>query len=465
MVRPRKGKVPPKSPIPRAEKRKAPEDTRNKNKPKNQRYDIPAGSTINQHGTLVPPRNKSPSQMSTASSTSSLAASIPDRAKNGAQQQKSAPDLTGTAQINVHATDSKRRKTKPINIDANYKVVNQMLVDLKLPIKPLMSIVTSRGSNTQTRVECSTLDDKIAVIAKLKSLAIPFFTHPERGERTKVFVFKNVPRHELNEMTKFAVEAGIPVKKISFLVDDPDRPIYLLHSDDKSLDIDKLQKLRKPFGLVIPFWQPFDLRRKRPNPCKRCKLWGHTASSCGRQFRCGRCLETHEPGATKCARQDLSIGTPKCVNCRGDHAANNTQCPAYSEYVTNLERRRQRQLTTNKRRQVPVTVSSASTACQPSAGTADSQIFQIPQNNASSYSAIVRNSLNASGSSQNSPSFPLSSDSNPLDSLAKFAAIPGIGRTMELFAEMTAKLSSTTHDYERLLILAQYCSPPTNNGT
>jgi hypothetical protein len=422
-------------------KRKARENAQKGKQPKSTKYSVPNGSTIDVAGNLVPPRLPSSTRMSTASSQSSLAGSLTDLNTAGAAMAKKTPHQQ-------HSSVGKAKKVKPITADTNYKVVKQLLDNLKLQSKPLMKIISSRDDRPQTRIECASIEDKVTVIEDLKRLKIAFHTHPESGTRTKLFVLKKFIRIELAELKKITDEVNIPSTKITFLYDHPERPVYLLHTDDENISLNFLQHKHRAIESIIVNWDRYDLRRKRPMPCRRCKMWGHTASSCGRLYRCIKCTATHEPG--QCERKDRSIGTPKCVNCNGDHAANSTNCPVYLKYTENIQKRRKSQRNP---------VSQSTTVRWPSANASEFISIKAPTKTALSYSATVSGSQNASGSGNVSFQASQSPNLSYAEALKDFSTIPNIGRTMNPFAEMSAKLRATESDHERLTILVHYCSP------
>ena len=117
--------------------------------------------------------------------------------------------------------------------------------------------------------------------------------------------------------------------------------------------------------------------------------------------------------------------------------------------------------TISKRRQhQKKIVSYATTTRRPSVNAVEFIPIQNPKrNNALSYSATVRGSEHVYGSND----FPLppsqSRKVNFSDLHVQFAAIPNIGRTMELFGELVTKLQSTEAHNERLVIMMQYCCP------
>lgn len=71
--------------------------------------------------------------------------------------------------------------------------------------------------------------------------------------------------------------------------------------------------------------------------CKRCQRFNHAASSCNLPYRCVKCTDSHEPGM--CPTNTNNNKTkPKCVNCSGEHTANNAnKCPAFKRALAAKE--------------------------------------------------------------------------------------------------------------------------------
>ena len=69
-----------------------------------------------------------------------------------------------------------------------------------------------------------------------------------------------------------------------------------------------------------------------PRRCFRCHQFGHFARFCREMERCGRCASgAHEGGESSCS------AAPRCVSCKGRHAAWDRKCPAYTREKAKAE--------------------------------------------------------------------------------------------------------------------------------
>lgn len=415
----------------------------------NSKYDFPPNYVLDEQGRLVPPDQ--PQRRGDNMSTGSLASSIAGSREN----------LTSNGKIN------KAKKTKPIVVYANYAVTRNSINALTLSTKPLLKILSNSENNPRTQILCQKQEDKVIVITELATKRLAYHTFAEEGQRHGLYLIKHHHRVELNEMKEILEatfsKSDIKPSEPKFLYDNKDYPVYLVAFKDPAMNINVLRHQFKALDGLIVTWETFDNRRRRPMPCRRCKIWGHAASGCGHQYRCIKCTEKHEPG--QCARTNRNEGEPKCVNCNGPHVASSPDCEAYKNYMKNNQRRRQAPI---HRQRVPIpipthqqpnhhTVSYAATVSQASPGGTTSNLN--PHSRAfRSYANAVSGSPNEidSSSSQSRPQ-------NFASAFADFASIPDIARTMELFNEMNGKIRATNDHYARIAILAEYCTP--RNGS
>lgn len=87
---------------------------------------------------------------------------------------------------------------------------------------------------------------------------------------------------------------------------------------------------------TIDYWSVKWEYMKKPKliQCKRCQRYRHSASNCTLPYRCVKCLEPHEPGNCPSNTSKNTI-KPVCVNCKGEHTANNIrECPVYKRTIS-----------------------------------------------------------------------------------------------------------------------------------
>lgn len=227
--------------------------------------------------------------------------------------------------------------------------------------------------------------------------------------------------------------------KTTFLVNKPGKSIiHLVHftrTDNSALNLSYLQHRAKFIENLSVRWERFDRAHKRISQCHNCQSFGHTSSQCGRPRRCVKCLEDHDPQQCQRKSKDQE-GTPKCVNCKGDHPANSPTCQHYISYREKITRTRA------NRQQIQQRVS------QPQ------QNREIPLIQASPapkfYSNVLRQSLN-----RNEP--PTNPNSNPIAKLeqlsARFARIPNIRETIEKVESLVTMLESSPVDSHPQILL------------
>jgi hypothetical protein len=328
---------------------------------------------------------------------------------------------------------------------------------------PFMQIIRGDSRQPQTKILCDSLEQKEKVKKMLKDKQFSFHTHSEPGNRVKLFVLKKYFYEELDVIKKCLEDREIPISKVSFLVNHKERPVYLIHSSDEELNIHALKKNHFAIGNLCVQWESFDLRRKRLMPSRKCKMWGHSAFNCNRPYRCIKCDQTHEPH--ECPRKDRNIGSPKCVNCSGDHPANSRNCPAYIKYLKSIERRRNLQSGKDRAKTLLPMNPQHNFQDRQRERQSEQQLrnhhqVQLPQfherhqraeinssmNHGTTYAGVLGRSLNGN-------------DSHDLFSLdTRFQNIPNIGRTLSRFAELIEKLE-TTEESRHLMLIMSYCAP------
>ena len=233
--------------------------------------------------------------------------------------------------VTTNSTTDKKA-TKPIFIKFYVQAIKDALKYCKLQEKPYYKIL----GNSFTSITALNLTDKQKIMKYLKIKNIEFHTYAEPSEKSTSCVMKGFYETSSDELMKSLKEAKVPATKATVLINKPDFNIYLVHFD-KSVDIN-INVLNHNHGVVDDVrvrWEKFKSNKKQPTQCYKCQEWGHSSQNCNNKFKCVKCIDDHAPGQCKRTSKE---GSPKCVNCKGDHAASYRLCPSFIAYSKRIER-------------------------------------------------------------------------------------------------------------------------------
>lgn len=396
-------------------------------------------------------RRKKDESLTLPSTSSSMGISSTTKAT---KQHSRSSSVMSTASASSHGSQlrdltSKFNMTaKPVFVDASYKTLNNILPNISFPsnTKPMLKVM----SPIKTQVCCSTVADKEALIEKLKSQSFKYFTFSEPSSKPLIYVLKGFPKEDCEEIKKLLVENELPAKKVTFLVDS-DFPVYLAHftrqqDTAKNVNLHLLQHASRNVGNVIVKWERFDRSRKRLTQCFRCQLFGHTASNCGRDYRCVKCLDNHQPG--ECNRQSKNQeGTPRCVNCQGEHTANSHVCPHFQTYAEKVKRQR----TTRK-----VLEQNFQLSQQPQRSRTQPTLIRqrVPETTFEHYPPLTIGKEPKNVSTQNESEPQTYASFSNIQS--RFNAIPGIAQSLKKFEKFVSKLESARSEGERQILFLEF---------
>jgi hypothetical protein len=222
----------------------------------------------------------------------------------------------------------KTMKVKPIIVDANFMTLSNQLSQLNLSPKPLIKILRNSEENSQTKIECSTLESKVEVVKMLQNKCFAFHTHAESGTRTKLFVLKNYFKEDCESLLLKIKEVCEKITKVSYLFEHSHRPIYLVHCNDQQITLQELQR-----NLRSSHCQMGKIRFSSyiSNALSTLQNVGSLSKQLLQTVSFIKCDQVHQSG--ECSRKDRTTGSPTCVNCGGGHPANSTNCSSYISYL------------------------------------------------------------------------------------------------------------------------------------
>lgn len=333
------------------------------------------------------------------------------------------------------------RNAKPIFIDAGYPVISNVLKNIDLADSPSIKIMGPR----KCQVICKSFEDKQKLINKVKSQEIKYFSFSEPHEKPAIYVLKGLHKLDPAELLDMLKTSKVPATKVSFLVENDDYPVYLVHFERQIVNLKMLQVVHKVINPeknvnIVAIWEKLDRSRKRLTQCRNCQRFGHSASNCGQSYRCVKCTDLHGPG--DCARKTKE-GTPKCINCHGDHTANSRVCKHYEEYQQRVSRQRSTRRVTADR-----TVASA---MKQQNVPKFNQVRNFPPLSTENVSSTRNASASCSGTASYAHvvSNSKSAQSRLEDLQLRLAAIPSLDETLDALEKFVSDLETAKNERER----------------
>ncbi|CRK90403.1 CLUMA_CG004193, isoform A [Clunio marinus] len=236
-------------------------------------------------------------------------------------------------------SEEKVKKTKPIIVESNYDVINNLINAMQLQSSTYMKLLSGR----RVQILCANSDEKKKIIVELKNKQIRFHSFTEAEDKPVMFVLLGHYYIELDSMKEKLVQSGLQPTNVTFLNSNKENPLYLVHFVKASIDLPTLTHKYKFIGNLIVRWQLLDHNRKKHTQCRRCQQWGHSASNCGYEYRCVKCVKVHNPGeCERTTRDNTTENSVQCVNCSEHHPANSTKCKAFVDYVTRINSRQRK---------------------------------------------------------------------------------------------------------------------------
>lgn len=234
--------------------------------------------------------------------------------------------------------NSQSAKTNIIEISGvSNEYIQRVIKELNLKEKATFK---KRGQKFQIFPGC--IEDKMSLLALLKEKNHSFHTFTEKNDRRLSFLMLDHFNIEPRQLCEKLQAQQCKAVHCSYLVNHPENPIYIVHFDKGTTSFDALQQEHKDVEGLIIKWQKFDPSRRRPTQCKRCQVWGHSATNCNHNFRCVKCAADHNPG--ECERPAKSSDDKVfCVNCqKSGHPANSPSCEVYITFAEKLRKNQNR---------------------------------------------------------------------------------------------------------------------------
>lgn len=218
-------------------------------------------------------------------------------------------------------------KPPPIKVQVTFKDPKQAMESVKATASEEVSFqLRPNGFDIMTKSE----KDFNAIKSQLMENKIAFFTYSLKGDRPAKVILKGIhSSYGPQEIKAELIERKVPVEFVYPMFQKGRKPVdmFLVHLS-KNANINDIKKNTKYVLNQAVQWENF-VKKTIGTQCRKCQKFGHAASNCGMEYRCVKCVHKHKPN--ECPLDDKS--PPTCVNCNGNHTANNRTCSEYLKYV------------------------------------------------------------------------------------------------------------------------------------
>lgn len=228
----------------------------------------------------------------------------------------------------------KNVKLPPIKVQVSFKDPKQAMESVKATATGEVSFhLRPNGFDIMTNTE----KDFNAIKAQLKENNISFFTYSLKGERPMKIILKGIhSSYSPEEIKAELASSNVPVEFVYPMFKKGRKPadMFLIHLSMKANVNDIKKNVKYVLNQAVK-WENY-AKKTVGTQCRKCQQFGHAASNCGMGYRCVKCVHKHQPN--ECPLDDKS--PPTCVNCKGDHTANNRNCSEYLKYVKRISEQR-----------------------------------------------------------------------------------------------------------------------------
>lgn len=241
--------------------------------------------------------------------------------------------------VSYKAKKNRQQKAQPIQLPGSgeTKKVVYNLLNRKLKKN---SFTISTSANNMKIFPCSA-EVNTEIIKVLENNQFEFHTYINDTDKQKCYILKGLENFfSLKEIEDALQAAGLSNFKIAlfqtgFQRANPSRKHKTMYKVifDAVFDEKNLVNVNSILGIAIT-WEK--IKKRTTTQCHNCQRFFHTAAGCHYKHRCVKCTEDHEPG--KCSlNNDSTISVLQCVNCHGNHSANDiAKCSYYQEKIKPL---------------------------------------------------------------------------------------------------------------------------------
>lgn len=313
------------------------------------KYEMSHHTTPN--GTKIPPKTNEKEHddslqdinMSTSHSVTEITDSESSEDENAnndntnEEEEKNQKDTTNTFKENEKI--QRNNKIPPIDIWTESQQATQILIRHHMP---KYSCIFNKINKTKMRITPKTTEVRNQLLTLLTNRKIEYNTYTPSDNKMQNILLKRTEISNAQIIKHTLEKHGIQPHNIQKFETGYMRKnnitsnIWQITLQPKT-DINTILNIR-----YVEQWSVKWEMMKKPliTQCRRCQRFNHSASNCTLPFRCVKCTNDHKPGECPLDASDNKT-KPTCVNCKGEHTANNARiCAAFKRQLEIKEQKK-----------------------------------------------------------------------------------------------------------------------------
>lgn len=228
--------------------------------------------------------------------------------------------------VSAEISKSKIQKPPPIVLHGKPSLYKEFIAFLKLTLKNQFQLKYSKENTT---IYVSELSDWHNLKQRLKNENAEFHSYTQKEEKTHAFVLTGLDEEvKPEEIEGELKEKGIEIKKVYKM---RSKRILFLVITKSDVKLKPLQERIKVVNYTRVSWDRY-YNKKLITQCHRCQMWNHATTNCNAKPACLKCAGEHWTHECTKSKDEPAV----CVNCKGSHPANSTECTVYVQKIEKI---------------------------------------------------------------------------------------------------------------------------------
>lgn len=177
-------------------------------------------------------------------------------------------------------------------------------------------------------------NDHINIIELLKKGNIEFHSYQRKEDRKPKIILKGLPLLPTDSIHEELVDHKINPINIQLIRSKNNKNVNQATYLITLTTIGELKVIKniKHICNTIITWDRYQ-KTDKPTQCYNCQSFGHGSQNCYKATKCYKCAGNYSSKDNATTNNETTL---KCINCNGEHSANDPNCPTYLRYTQNI---------------------------------------------------------------------------------------------------------------------------------